>query len=305
MNKMLLIISTIVILTSCDSSSTKQAEGSDNLNLKVNQLTSENDSLKRIIEMLKFPASDRLKEIQGLMDQNNFDQAINQIEILENLYPLSEETKSATKLRETITIKKDQIKAEQERIKALGFKALKEEKNITVSYNKISVGDFSIAQTFTFDAYSDEWHLYTADRGNKYISARITITSTDKDPNLPVFYAYSISGEKLHLLGEFVLKFARWEDYATYLGNYNDNKNDFSKTASIPFKIGIELSDDQLSKPIVIVLQKMNTMSRSYERFNNPPVSYTSSGSYSKSEVTIDDVNRDYAVVKILNKNKI
>jgi hypothetical protein len=81
---------------------------------------------------------------------------------------------------------------------------------------------------------------------------------TNKGPLLPAFYAYSISGDKLVLIDSFKLRFARWEDYATYLGNYNDNSNDFSKTGTIPFKVGIEVSDDVTKEPLLILVKKEN-----------------------------------------------
>lgn len=277
-----------------------------NLNEEIEKLKSENEELKNTIELLKSPASERLNIIKDLVSQNKLFEASTEIELLLKLFPKSIEAKQSSEQEKLISDKKVKAAAEQARIKALGFKVLKEVSTVEVFYNKISIGAFSTAQQFTFDAYNDSWFSFTADRGNKYISTRITITSTDKDPKLPVFYAYRVDGDKLICVGSFMLRFARWEDYATYLGNYNDNSNDFSKTGTIPFKIGIEVSNEISSSPLVIVCRKQNCMGRSSDRFSNPPISYSAdSGCTYDTTLTIDDLKKGYAVVKVLNKNKL
>lgn len=299
-----LLALTAFLVLSCTSNQDKTEVV--NLTQEIEKLKSENEELRKTIDLLKYPASDRLKQIKELVASNSFAKAQEEINQLRTLFPQSSEMQECKAQEKIIVEKQAKIKAEEDRIKALGFKALKEVSTVEVFYNKITVGQFSTAQTFTFDAYGDSWHLFTADRGNKYISARITITSTDKDPKLPVFYAYRISEDKLICEGSFRLRFARWEDYATYLGNYNDNSNDFSKTATIPFKIGIEVSDEVASSPLVIICRKQNCMTRDYDRFANPPVSYSiGSGCTYDATLTLDDLKKGYAVVKILNKNKL
>lgn len=302
-NRIVLLVS-VLFLIGC--SSNNSGSGNDEaLKLEVETLTKENKELKETIEALKYPASDRLSHLKTLISENKFDEARSEMGKLKELFPMSVEAKETDALSDIIRVKEDEFKAEEARIKALGFKALKEETTAQIGYNKISVGNFSIAQTFTYDSYDSRYFYNTADRGNKYISSRITITSSDKDPRLPVFWAYSVNGDKLELINNFVLKFARWEDYGTYLGNYSDNGNDFSKTATIAFKIGMETSDDILKNPIVILLGKTNCMSRSYERFKNPPVSYIDSGCDILKTLTIENVKENFVVVKILNRNKL
>lgn len=277
-----------------------------NLTQEIEKLKSENEELRKTIDLLKYPASDRLKQIRELVASDSFAKAQEEINQLRTLFPQSSEVQECEAQENIIAEKQAKIKAEEDRIKALGFKALKEVSTVEVFYNKITVGQFSTAKTFTFDSYGDRYFYRTADRGNKYISARITITSTDKDPKLPVFYAYSVSGDKLKCEGRFELEFARWEDYGTYLGNYNDNGNDFSKTSTIPFKIGIEVSDEIATSPLVIICRKQNCMGRHYDRFANPPVSYkVGDGCTYDTTLTLDDLKKGYAVVKILNKNKL
>ncbi|WP_280188627.1 hypothetical protein [Bacteroides fragilis] len=296
---------TIFFITSCANN--KDKNEINNLTLKIETLKSENKELKETINLLKYPAQDRLKQIKKLITHNDLIKAQEEINQLRTLFPKSPEVQECKIQEEKIAKIKAKIKAEEEeRIKALGFKALKEHSTVEVFYNKISIGQFSITKTFTFDAYDDRYFYRTADRGNKYISSRITITSTDKNPKLPVFYAYRINGNKLTCEGRFKLEFARWEDYATYLGNYTDNSNDFSKTSTIPFKIAIEVSDEVASSPLVIICRKQNCMVRNYDRFANPPVYYSiGDGCTYNPTLTLDDLKKGYAVVKILNKNKL
>jgi hypothetical protein len=295
------LIVTLLLIASCSSSNT---DNTDLLN-KITQLEKENKELTETIELLEYPASDRLSNIKKSISENQFNEALTEIDNLHKLFPQSKEATEIDYLRKSISDKQIEAKQEEDRIKALGFKVLKEESNIKVGYNKISVGAFSTATTFTYDAYDDRYFYNTADRGNKYVSSRISITSSDKNPMLPVFYAYSINGDKLELINKFYLKFARWDDYGSYLGNYHDNRNDFAKTSTIPFKIGIEISDELLQKPIVILVRDENCLSRNYNRFDNPPVSYSSSSCHSQKVLTIEDLREGYFVVKILNKNKL
>lgn len=304
MKKTKLLLLILLALAAC----TQQHVQNNNpvLNQEIEKLKSENKELKKTIESLQYPAPDRLQEIKTLISENNLSIAENKITELKKLFPISNEAKLCSEQEKIIADKKAKIKAEEERIKALGFKALKEEAIVSIDYNKIQIGGFSTAQTFTFDSYDDRYFYKTADRGNKYISARITVTSKDKDPKLPVFYAYSISGDKLNYEGSFMLRFARWEDYSTYLGNYNDNSNDFSKTATIPFKIGLEISSDLAQQPLLILLKHKNCMERSYDRFANPPASYSEGSDCTyTTTLSLEEVRKEYSLVKFLNKGKI
>ncbi len=300
-NRIILFVS-LLFLIGCSSNN----NGSDeSLKLQIEVLTKENKKLKETVEALKYPASDRLAHIKSLISENKFNEARSEMAKLKELFPMSDEAKEIDIQSDIIKTKEEGIKAEEARIKALGFKVLKEETTVQVGYNKITIGNFSIAQTFTYDSYDSRYFYNTADRGNKYISSRITITSSDKDPKLPMIWAYSVDGDQLKLIDNFILRFARWEDYGTYLGNYSDNGNDFSKTATIAFKIGLEASDEILRNPIVILLGKTNCMSRSYERFRNPPISYLSSDCDRLEILTIENIKEKFVVVKILNKNKL
>ena len=128
----------------------------------------------------------------------------------------------------------------------------------------------------------------------------MSVTSTEHNPNLPQLAAYSIKGEEMRLIGEFDTEYARWEDYGTYLGNYHDSSNDFSKVSTVKFKLGLQVSDEELSKPYAIVLMKKNVLTSHYDRFATPPQSYIGSADY-PTTLSIDDFKSEYAIVKRYN----
>lgn len=260
-------------------------------------------ALRDSITMLSFPADQRLAKINSLVTAGNYTSAKDEISQLIELFPESKEAKTSLSINERVDKLIAQKKAEEERIKALGFKALKTYTSITVGYNKVVFTNINIGNTFTFDSYGDTYHYYTADRGNKFLSAAMKITSEDKNPLLPQPALYSISGDAMNWVGNFSVKFTRWKDYGTYLGNYTDNSNDFSKVSSVNFKVGYETSDEITKKPYAIVLKKENSLVRNYERFDNPPVFYTGSVNY-PTTLRLEDFTSDdsqFVVVKIAN----
>ena len=185
----------------------------------------------------------------------------------------------------------------------MGFKVLKPVSSVTINYNKVSFSGISIGQRFVHDSYDDSYFYSTADRGNVYVTVAMTVTSTSKDPEIPSLAVYSIDGDKMHLEGTMCIELARWEDYGTYLGNYHDNGNDFSKTSTVRFKLGAEVSADVVKKAYAIVLKKENFATRHYSRYDNPPISYSGSSPYLYNLELSDFTGNDskYVVIKIAN----
>lgn len=275
----------------------------DELAAQVNADAVVIQALRDSVTMLAFPADQRLSKINSLVSSGDYTAAKQELLSLTKLFPESKEAKSAPSINERIDKLIAQKKAEEERIKALGFKALKASTSIKVDYNKVDLSNISAGNTFTFDSYGDTYHYFTADRGNKYLSAAMKITSEEKDPKLPQLALYSISGDTMTWEGNFFIRFTRWRDYGSYLGNYGDNGNDFSKVSSVNFKVGYEASEELIKKPYAIVLKKENSLTRNYERFDNPPVSYVGSVSYPYT-LKLEDFTKEgseFVVVKIAN----
>lgn len=260
-------------------------------------------TLRDSVTMLAFPADQRLTKINSLVSSGDYTAAKQEISRLVELFPESKEAKSAPAISERIDKLIAQKRAEEERIKALGFKALKASTTFKIDYNTVELTSISVGNTFTFDSYGDRYFYRTADRGNKYITAAMKITSQDKNPKLPQLAIYSISGDTMFKVGNFDTEFARWKDYGTYLGNTHDFGNDFAKTSSVRFKIGEEVSEDIVKGPYALIMKKENGLSRNYDRFGNPLVSYTGYVSY-PSTLKLEDFTKDgseFIVVRIAN----
>ena len=254
--------------------------------------------------MLKFPPNQRLANAEDNFNSGNLDDAEKQIRQIQRLFPNSSEAKVCVDLLQKIESKRQLIIAEEKRIKALGFKALTPVSNTTIDGTSVSFSGFSIGKDFIHDAYStysgSEWFYNTANKGNKYITASMSATSNNSNPDLPTLGFYSVEGDKLFHQGTFKIEFARWDDYGTYLGNEPDFHNDFAKVNTVKFKLGCELPERILSKSYIVVIKLENTQSREYDRFGNPPYSYKGNAKY-PSTLTIDDFKSNYKAVKIAN----
>jgi hypothetical protein len=290
-------------MSSCSSNSETAAKVADVERKYQDSLAILRNELKEAkaqIGLLSYPADQRLKKAKELLDAGELNKAAAEIEQLKRLFPNSTEATSSASLFARINELKEAKRKEEERIKAIGFKAIVEQTTVKIDYNTVILSAIGVGNRFVFDAYDDRWFYRDADRGSKYVTMQMAVTSTDHDPNLPEFAVYSITGDKMNLVGNFETRFARWRDYGAYLGNYHDSTNDFAKVSTVKFKLGLQVSNEQLAKPYAIVLRKKNVLSSHYERFDNPPISYIGSADY-PSTLTIDDFKSDYAIIKRYN----
>src|SRR5690606_10439228 len=119
---------------------------------------------------------------------------------------------------------------------------------------KYSGLNFKVSNTFTFDRYDDTYHYATAERGDKYIISNVIVSSKIKDPNLCAFAIYSLeSDSSLTFINTLEYRFQRWEDYATYLGNYQDKGNDFAYSENVKMTLGAAVSQEKLKNKIFII----------------------------------------------------
>lgn len=303
-----LIAFALVAMSSCGgreaSTNDMQAKVDSLTNIVLSQQVSIS-AMRDSIAVLQFPADQRLAKIKQLIAEESFAGAKKEISALESYFPNSQEAAQCPALIESINSKMAALEAEKERIKALGFKALKPQTKVTVGYNTVIFGSFSIGAKFVHDIYptytGSSWYEHTADRGNKYISCAMDVTSTSKNPNIPTLAFYAIQGDKLIKKGDFWVQMGRWQDYGTYLGNEHDLKNDFSKVSTVKFKLGLELPDADFSVPYIIVMKKTNTQARHYERFRNPPVYYEGNAGYPQILNMDNFSNGEFVAIKIAN----
>lgn len=302
MKKQHLFLVLLSLLTACNNYSEKY--------LKCQKdLASARDSiciLQKQIVQLSYPANQRLDNINRLIKDGNLDAATTEIDNLVALFPKSNEAKQEISLRAKIDgIRQAKIE-EERRIKALGFKVLKDNMNVSFEDIKASFSGFKTASTYTFDSYDSHYRYLQADKNCKYISAAMSITSSSSNPKLPQCAIYYIDGDVLKYSNiRFTTRFARWDDYGSYLGNDTDFNNDFSKVNTVRFKIGAEVEDENLKRPFVVVLKKEGVLERTIDRFSNPPVSYNGYTSFS-STLTLEDVGKSgqYTVIKRYNFDK-
>ena len=293
-------------LVSCAGNGPTQKD-MDNLSAKADSIQKVCDqqaktiqSLRDSVSILAFPADQRLSKIKSLVASEDYSGARNQIAQLKSIFPNSAEVIACNTIEESIRTKEADKKAEEERIKALGFKAISQKNSFSVGYNTLTLSGFSVGSQFVYDAYDDSWFYNTADRGNKYVTAAMSIKSTNKNPNIPELAIYSISGDKMHFESKFTTKYARWRNYGTYLGNYHDTNNDFTKVSTVKFKIGAEVNESVITKAFAIVCKKENGLSSSYNRYDNPPMSWTGSVNY-PSSLNVADFAGNYVLVKLFN----
>ena len=295
-------------ICSCNSNSetaSKIADVEKKYQDSLSVLRNELKEAKSQIELLSYPADQRLHKAKELLSAGELDKAATEIEQLKRLFPNSSETSASSELLTQISELKEAKRKEEERIKALGFKALNIVQNVTIGENKITFSNMKIGLKYTHDVYptysGSEWREHTADKGSSFISYNMDITSSSKDPDIPTIAFYSVDGERLIHQKTFWVNFARWSDYGCYLGNEPDHKNDFAKVSTVKFRVGAQLEDRYFKNPYVIVLRTVNTLSRNYDRFENPPVSYSGDAGYPVS-LTIDNFkNGQFVALKVAN----
>lgn len=200
-----------------------------------------------------------------------------------------------------------QYKAEAEKKKTLGFRALESKSTVNVDSSlKYSFSSIQSSNRWIFDSYGDEWHYRDAERGNDLIVAKVSISSEDKNPNLASVGVYIMKNGVLTLDGLMEYEFAKWEDYATYLGNYGDRGNNFAYTKNIRFNLGYQVSEETLkNNSVFVVLYHKDCMMRNEDRFGNPPVEYVPSGCDLKKTLTVDDFGAGYTLLKVFNSSKL
>lgn len=269
----------VLVLSACSPSPEVE-----NLRKQVNKLTHEldiaikdRDALKARVEDLSNTPTVLFANVAAPAEAGKIVEAGEALNALKVKFPQAPEVKKAQELVDLLQAKIDKQREETHRLEAMGFKALKTSPLVDTGRVKVSVGNPNFSKQFVFDRYDTSYHYRDADRDHKYVVISLSATAAKSiiDPDLPGFALYWADGKELRRIAEFDLQFIRWEDYATYLGNYHDSRNDFAKNATIPFTMGAHVTDKELAKrPLYVVATTKGCQSRSYERFRSPPVYY-------------------------------
>ena len=298
MKKIIYFTLSFTFLISCDVKETKEYK----------TLLNKNNELKVIIDSLENTSENRFLKANNLFKSKNYEEAIIAFEIFIKNY---RDSYYYPKAKKNLSISKTRFKnieIEKERRERLKFKIFKESNPVKIDSILIKAYGFNFTNEFTFDRYDDTYHYRKAERGNKFLSFDVTITSEKKDPNLPLFYIYVFEKNKLKRLSRLKgmsYEFYKWEDYGTYLGNYSDYSNDFSRTKRIRFDVGEQLQVSKYSgKEIYLVVSKKEKASRQSTRIGNPEIEYSP---YSidvdiPEILDIETFEKNFILVRRLNK---
>lgn len=242
--------------------------------------------LRDSVEILSFPADQRLVEIDSLVASDNFDAARKKISNLKKVFPKSQEAKTCEAILASIEAKEAAIKAEEERIKALGFKAFSD--NLVVKLDDItcSYSGFTFGRQFTYSYCPDvgEYRYLNADKNNIYILANLSLSTKSNYASPPDMAVYSIHGDVLEQIATFFEEYATYTSYGHAIGNYHDDSHDFSKVNSVKYKVAAEIPNTITKDPLVVLISEDGNL---------------------MNTIRLESVKGNYIVVKILNRNKI
>lgn len=239
---------------------------------------------EKLIELIEYKSKQGAKESVGDL-----------VERLKTEHPESEQAKSIDKM--LVGFEKE--REEARRIEKLGYKALKANSNVTLGDLKLSFSNVKIATRWIMDRYGDTYMYTDADRGNKYLSATVSISSKSNSPVLPAVAAYKMNNGKLELIGPMRYKFYRWKDYGTYLGNSHDFGNDFAKTETIRFTVGHQIQGYEKGTKFYIFVKNDPCVLRSEAKYSNPPVAYTNTSCRFSRSLSPALAGTDYTLIKI------
>lgn len=297
MKRIYLIIVVILLTVSCNSGVDQH---------EYDKLKAELAECRKIVEELQNTPQVRLSNGQQYLSKSDIENAKKELNTLIEKFGGTEEAAKAKSLIADIEKEERKAKEAEERKRTLGFKVLKESSSVDVGEVTVKFNSVSTGKSFVFDRYDDSWRYRDAERGEIYVLANVAISSNIKEPKLPPISIYKIEDGKLNLIGALEYRFYRWEDYGSYLGNDADYGNDFAHTSTIRFSCGLPIPKEYINDNVIfIVIKKENCFHRTADRFSNPPISYTASGCNSKSVLSVDDFDNDYALVKIFNRNKL
>lgn len=255
----------------------------DSIELLQHQLDEANGK----IEILSFPADQRLAHISELFNSGDYDGVRREAEELKCVFPNAKENNDCNEYLKKIEAIEAAKKAEEERIKALGYKAFSA--TPTVKFNNVtySFSGFTYGRTFTFEyVYDvDEYSYEVADKNSTYILASLSISTKENSAPNPRVYACEIVDGRLKEIDDFRIEYASYNTYGASIGNYSETSHDFSKVNSVKYKMAAQIPQSYTSKPIVIIVRKT--------------VGYLS------GEISIDEVRENYEVIKILNRNRL
>lgn len=267
------------------------------LRAEVTRLRAENAQLRQTPGVLA-------AEVEAAAKAGDAQKAQAALKQLTDKYPLSAETVQAERRVNALLARQRAAQEEAKRTAALGFQALRSSPYFSHAGTAMGLTATGVATRWTFDWHGDGWRFLDAERGRKFVTARVTVSSKAKDPVLFGIGAYVADGGKLIHVGKARYRFARWRNYGAFLGTQADFRNDFSHSSRIPFSIGVSVPLEELRRrPVYLIATREGCHRRLYEPFGQPPVQYVESECHSlKPTLTVADFkDGSLAVIKRLD----
>jgi len=254
------------------------------LKAEVARLTAENMQLRMTPHALA-------AEVRAAIAAQNGPKAEAALKSLADHFPFSAELGPATRQVAALLAKLQAAEREDKRLAALGFKALKTRPVFSWRDTELRMADLSVGRRWIFDSYGQGWSYLDPEKGQRLLTAAVSVSSRSKDPALFGIGAYVADGGRLTQVGSFRYRFARWMDFGAVLGNHADFRNDFGHSARIPFTVGAALAQEDLRRrPLYLVVTREGCHKRHQDRLLQPPIHYLPQTCASlKKTLTVDD----------------
>ena len=243
-------------------------------------------------------------EVDAAVKAQDAEKAKAALKRLVDRYPLSAEAALAGRQVDMLVARQRAAEEEAKRVAALGFKALRTSPYFSYGDTSMGLTATGVVRRWIFDWHGDGWKFLDAEKGRKFVTATVTVSSKSKDPLLFGIGAYVANGATLTHVGKVRYRVIRWRDYGSFLGTQADFRNDFAHSSRIPFSIGVSVADDELKrKPLYLVATREGCHRRLYERFGQPPIQYIPGNCNSlKPTLTVADFkDGTLAVIKRLD----
>lgn len=236
--------------------------------------------------LYKYPADQRLSTIAKLVEAEDYEKARKEIASLKRVFPKSEEAVSADAYEVTMRKREEEKREEEKRIKALGFKVFPDKASVTYDDKTCSFSGVTFGRTFIFGSCYDvgEYSYKTADKNWIYVLMSMKMSSKYSYVKEPYVAVYKIDGDEMDWLERCDVEYASWTSYGAKIGNYSDDSHNFSKVNSVNYKLAAEIRKDDMNKPLVIAV---NISGENIGRCK------------------LEEVKDNFAIIKILNRNKL
>jgi len=298
----LITIVTALILVSCGV----PQEDFDKVQAELKNTKNELANCSNELTEIKNTPEQRFIRAKKLYAENNLAGAKKEYQGIVDNYKGTDDANIASKEISKIDNIIQKKRIAEERKKALGFKILKPSTNVKYGDLSLRFEKIWTGKRWSFDDYGSEYRLRDAERGNKHVLARVSITSKNNNPSLPAILVYQMNNGKLKLLGTLGYEFRRWKDYGSYLGNYADYGNDFAHSKTIPFNLGLQLPNEKLdNKAIFVVLKKSGCFNRRKKDYGNPEIEYVEGNCNPKQTLNVNDFDNNYVLLKVFNQSKL